>query len=140
MKQIEWSGGELPEPTTTSSSRPATWRRELDAGATLYFKVVQECAKGELKWIEVPAAGVDPHSPRSTAAVLKIAADGMGVSSAATGSAKAGELSIEGAWTRATAEGAKVGAGYLTIRNTGSAADTLLSFETTVAAAAKCMT
>ena len=34
--------------------------------------------------------------------------------------AKAGSISVENAWSRATPAGAQVGAGYLTIKNYGS--------------------
>ena len=40
---------------------------------------------------------------------------------------KAGDLVISQAWSRATPGGAKVGAGYLTIENKGSAVDKLVS-------------
>jgi copper(I)-binding protein len=40
---------------------------------------------------------------------------------------KAGDLVISQPWSRATPAGAKVGAGYLTIENKGSAVDKLLS-------------
>jgi copper(I)-binding protein len=48
----------------------------------------------------------------------------------------AGALTIQHPWSRATAAGAKVGALYLTIRNTGSDADRLLGVSTD--AAEKC--
>jgi len=38
---------------------------------------------------------------------------------------KAGDLTIENPWTRATPKGAEVGAGYLVIRNDGAAPDRL---------------
>lgn len=40
---------------------------------------------------------------------------------------KAGDLVITQAWTRATPNGAKIGGGYLTIENKGTAADRLVS-------------
>ena len=40
---------------------------------------------------------------------------------------KAGDISIEAPWSRATPGGAKVGAGYLTIKNGGAAPDRLVS-------------
>lgn len=43
------------------------------------------------------------------------------------GTAAAGEMAVEGAWARATAPGASVGAAYLTIVNAGAQDDTLLS-------------
>lgn len=46
---------------------------------------------------------------------------------------KAGDISIEAPWSRATPGGAKVGAGYLTIKNGGSAPDRLVSATADVA-------
>jgi copper(I)-binding protein len=39
---------------------------------------------------------------------------------------KAGSLEIDHPWSRATPKGTKIGAGYLTIKNTGSAPDRLV--------------
>jgi uncharacterized protein YcnI/copper(I)-binding protein len=146
VTQIEWSGGELPDDYYDEFVANGFIAREL-TGDALYFKVVQACAKGEERWVEVPAAGQDPHDLKGPAAILKIADagghdhghdhshhdHGDAKATASAGSATIGSLAIESAWTRATAEGAKVGAGYLTIRNPGSAADTLVSVETSVA-------
>jgi periplasmic copper chaperone A len=40
---------------------------------------------------------------------------------------KAGDLTLDNAWARATPKGSQVGAGYITIRNDGAAADRLAS-------------
>src|ERR1700739_3883167 len=46
---------------------------------------------------------------------------------------KAGDLVITQAWTRATPNGAKIGGGYLTIENKGSAPDRLIGGSSDVA-------
>jgi copper(I)-binding protein len=46
---------------------------------------------------------------------------------------KVGDLVVTAPWSRATPKGAKIGAGYLTIQNNGTAPDKLLSVETEVA-------
>jgi copper(I)-binding protein len=46
---------------------------------------------------------------------------------------KAGDLVISHAWTRATPNGAKIGGGYLTIENKGSAPDRLIGVSADVA-------
>ncbi|WP_295559357.1 DUF1775 domain-containing protein [uncultured Hyphomicrobium sp.] len=141
VKQIEWSGGELSDDYYDEFVASGFIAREITDKA-LYFKVVQVCAKGELAWSEVPADGVDAHDLKAPAAVLKIAAGsgdgdghahGHGDAKSSGGKVTVGSLAVEGAWSRATPDGAKVGAGYLTIRNTGTAADTLVSVETPVA-------
>lgn len=151
VRAVEWSGGELPDDHYDEFVAAGYLAKELAPGAKLYFKVVQVCAKGEARWVEVPGEGVDPHDLKAPAAVLNIADGGPeahahahghthgaakedGKAEAGTsGSATIGALAVEGAWTRATAEGAKVGAGYLTIRNTGDKADRLVGIGTSVA-------
>ncbi len=49
----------------------------------------------------------------------------LSVGSAIAAEYKAGSLKIENLWARATPNGAKVGGGYLTIKNDGTAADKL---------------
>jgi copper(I)-binding protein len=44
------------------------------------------------------------------------------------------QVTIEGAWSRATPPGAKVAAGYLTIRNAGASADRLVAASSPAAA------
>ena len=46
---------------------------------------------------------------------------------------KAGDLVISQAWSRATPNGAKIGAGYLTIENKGATADRLIGISADVA-------
>ena len=46
---------------------------------------------------------------------------------------KAGDIVISQAWSRATPNGAKIGAGYFTIENKGTAADKLIATSTDVA-------
>nr|WP_091131940.1 DUF1775 domain-containing protein [Microvirga guangxiensis] len=91
-------------------------------GATVYFPVVQECEKGTQEWTQVPAAGEDPHKLASPAPGVKIAA----AAHAAPAAQKAGALTIEQPWSRATPGGAKVGGGYLRITNTGKESDRLI--------------
>lgn len=144
VKEIEWSGGSLPDDYYDEFAAAGYVAKELEADA-LYFKVVQVCDKGELNWVDIPEKGVDAHDLAAPAAVLKIAGGNAAEADEhdhskhqqgkadAAGTATVGALAIEGAWTRATAEGAKVAAGYLTLRNTSASADTLLSVSTPAA-------
>jgi len=78
---------------------------------------------------------------RQGALVLALALAGIGIGiglpagSAGAHEYKAGTLSIGHPWTRATPPGAKVGGGFLTITNNGSAADRLVAVESEAAAA-----
>jgi copper(I)-binding protein len=91
-------------------------------GATVHFPVVQECEKLTEEWTEVPAAGQDAHSLASPAPGVRIVA----AANAAPAAQKAGAITVEQPWSRATPGGAKVGGGYVRITNTGSAPDRLV--------------
>ena len=66
---------------------------------------------------------------KTTAALLA----GFGMALLASASAFAADISLDHPWSRATPAGAKVGAGYVTIKNTGAAADRLVSATADVA-------
>ncbi len=51
----------------------------------------------------------------------------LGAAFAGTLTAEAGSISVEQAWSRATPSGAKVAAGYVTIKNNGDEPDRLVS-------------
>jgi len=89
-------------------------------GATVYFPVVQTCAGGSEEWTQIPDAGQNPHDLKAPAPGVKLAA------ATATSGMKAGTLTIEQAWSRATPAGAKVGGGYVKVTNTGSQPDRLV--------------
>jgi uncharacterized protein YcnI len=90
-------------------------------GATVYFPIVQECDGAVEEWTQVPAEGQDPHSLKAPAPGVRIVA----AQGAAPAMVKAGSLTLEQPWSRATPGGAKVGGGYLRITNTGTVPDRL---------------
>ena len=56
VREIIWSGGELPDEWYDEF----VFRAHLpegEVGQILYFPVVQECAEGVHRWIEIPAEG-----------------------------------------------------------------------------------
>jgi periplasmic copper chaperone A len=59
------------------------------------------------------------------ACILSLAAGAAAAQESNVGPFKAGSLQIDHPWSRATPTGAKVAAGYLTIKNTGTAPDRL---------------
>lgn len=80
------------------------------------------------------ALALRSRPPAVSAAVLKSAAAGLGLAllsafamPAAAHEYKAGELTIQHPWSRATPAGAQVAAGYMAIHNAGSEPDRLLS-------------
>jgi periplasmic copper chaperone A len=55
VREISWSGGNLPDAFYDEFVFQA--KLPDKPGTTIYFPVVQECAKGVERWIEIPAAG-----------------------------------------------------------------------------------
>jgi uncharacterized protein YcnI len=56
VREIIWSG-ELPDAFYDEFVFRARVTEEVPAGEMLYIPVVQECANGAERWIEIPAAG-----------------------------------------------------------------------------------
>ncbi|MCO5154459.1 MULTISPECIES: YcnI family copper-binding membrane protein [unclassified Shinella] len=58
VKEIVWSGGNLGDDEYDEFVLRVYLTKDLKAGETLYFPVVQECPDGAAeRWIEIPAAG-----------------------------------------------------------------------------------
>lgn len=131
VTEIVWSEGELPDEFYDEFVFRA-YVTDLPAGQVLAFPAVQVCDSGEVAWIEVAAAGQDPHSlahPAPTLTVLaKSGNHGHGHGTAAAG--PAAPVAAVAAWARASAGAARTGAAYLTLANHGPAADRLLAVST----------
>jgi uncharacterized protein YcnI len=95
----------------------------LKPGDVLALPTVQECDKGSERWVEIAAAGQDPHSLKAPAPLLKIA----GPAAAASQQFKIGSLVVNTPWMRATPSGAPVAGAYMKITNTGKEADRLVA-------------
>jgi periplasmic copper chaperone A len=119
-----------------------TWRGHLEGGqpdqfgvllklpsrtGAVYFPAIQHCAKGEMRWTEIPAAGQTVKLQRPAPSVELTAAQ------ARPTSYMQGDIMVMQAWTRATPPGAPTGAGYLTVMNHGTLPDTLLGGSTPAA-------
>ncbi|WP_192364893.1 YcnI family copper-binding membrane protein [Mesorhizobium mediterraneum] len=72
-REIDWSGGSLPDEFYDEFVFRGTLAAELPAGQTLYFPVVQECDGAAERWIEIPAAGQDEDALEYPAPGLKLA-------------------------------------------------------------------
>jgi hypothetical protein len=121
VKEITWSGKLLDE-----NYDEFVFQGQLSAdlkSGPLYFPVTQTCEKGEIAWKDIPAAGQDSHALKSPAPALIILA--QAASSDAGKSFKAGGITVQAPWSRATPGGAQVAGGYMTITNNGKDADRL---------------
>lgn len=127
VKEIVWSGGKLPDDHYDEFVFAGFLARDLKPGP-LYIPVTQECEKGEWRWADIPAPGQDAHALKAPSPVLVILAQHGGGHAMATDTKvyKAGSLTIEAPWARATPGGAKVAGGFMKITNTGKEPDRLI--------------
>lgn len=142
-KEVVWSGGSLSDDNYDEFVF-TSFITDFPPGQAIYFPTVQTCAKGEVSWDQIAAAGENPHSLKSPAPALRIVADTtvaqaqmdhgnmdharMGAASQTGGdSYKVGDLTVTSPWTRATPGGAKIAGGYLKVTNGGKTADRLVS-------------
>lgn len=128
VKEIVWSKGELPDGFYDEFIFQARFAGDI-AGQTVAVPVVQECATAKAAWTDVAAAGQNANSLKNPAPVIKVSAP----QTAARAAFKAGAITVEAPWARATPAGAKIGGGYLTVRNDGKEADRLIGFSSPVA-------
>lgn len=127
VKEITWSGGALPDEHYDEFVFTGFLAADLPEGR-VYFPVTQECEKGAAQWVETPAAGQSAHALKAPAPALMVLAQhttGQAPQPAAT-VFKAGSLTIEAPWSRATPGGAKVAGGFMKITNHGTQADRLI--------------
>jgi uncharacterized protein YcnI/copper(I)-binding protein len=106
-------------------------------GASLAFPTIQICGADTARWDQVAAPGTDAHSLPNPAPTLKISATGAGAAGhdmsmmAMPGEgmkpATAGALKLSAGFVKAMLPGQPVGGGYVTIDNSGSADDRLVS-------------
>jgi uncharacterized protein YcnI/copper(I)-binding protein len=126
VKEIVWSGGNLPNEWYDEFAFRGTFADTLEPGA-VHFPSIQECANGEEAWIDLTGEGERPAP-----SVELLAAGGQGehhhaAAPAAEAAAAVGDIAISGAFTRATLPNAPVGGGFLTLANSGAQDDVLVS-------------
>jgi len=73
VKEVDWSGGNLPDEFYDEFVFRASLAADLPAGQMLYFPVVQECGDATAtRWIEIPAAGQDEDALENPAPGIKL--------------------------------------------------------------------
>ncbi|MBZ9677349.1 YcnI family protein [Mesorhizobium sp. ES1-1] len=72
VKEVDWSGGSLPDEFYDEFVFRGTLTADLPADRKLYFPVVQECDGVVERWIEIPAAGQDEDALETPAPGIKL--------------------------------------------------------------------
>lgn len=129
VKQVTWSGGELADDYFDQFVLSTFIAGELHPGEKLAFPVTQKCAKGEQRWADVAAPGVDAHGLAHPAPQLLLIADEGDEHhhhhDPASAASASNAIAVSGAWTRPASAGG-MGVGYAKITNEGSEPDVLL--------------
>ena len=84
VKTITWSGSSLPDDFTDEFIFTGLVDPSFQAGASLYFPVVQTCEAGEQRWTEIPTSAM--AVPEFPAVRLKLTGPASGSSAAPAGS------------------------------------------------------
>lgn len=72
VKEIVWSGGDLPDDFYDEFVFRAMISDSLLAGETVYFPIVQQCGDAVDRWIEIPAKGQDAEALEHPAPGVKL--------------------------------------------------------------------
>ena len=72
VKEVDWSGGSLPDEFYDEFVFRGTLAADLPTGQKIYFPVVQECEGATTRWIEIPAAGQDEDALEDPAPGLNL--------------------------------------------------------------------
>ena len=125
VKEIVWSEGNLPNEWYDEFVFRGTFADTLEPG-TFYFPAIQECANGEEAWIGTSA---DAEMPAPSVTLVSGGGDAHAHHGAMAAAADVtlGDLTLTGAFTRATLPNAPVAGGFLTIANAGAEADRLVA-------------
>jgi periplasmic copper chaperone A len=133
VKEIIWSGGRLLDEHYDEFVFRGRLADTLPANAAIHFATTQLCEKGEVAWTQIPAPGQDAHGLKLPAPSLLIMASDQAAKSQPSAVLKIGTLEIDTIWARGTPPGAKVGGGFMRIRNTGKESDRLIGFSSPLA-------
>lgn len=133
VKEIIWSGGRLLDEHYDEFVFRARLADTLPAHAPVHFATTQLCEKGEVAWVQIPAPGQNAHNLKLPAPGLLIAASDQTGKTNTPAAVKIGNLEIDTIWARGTPPGAKVGGGFMRIRNTGKESDRLIGFSSPLA-------
>lgn len=131
VREVTWSGGHLEDGWYDEFTLRGAVGPNVAPG-TLVVPVTQVCDKGSIAW---SAAEGEEGEPAPTLSVVAASGEGHGhghdhgaaMEMPATGEAVTlGNLTLEGAFSRATLPNAPVAGGFLTITNTGDIDDRLV--------------
>ena len=133
VRAVIWSGGDLRDDWYDEFTVRGTVGPDVAPGHVLYFPALQTCADGSADWTDTSgAAGVSNPAPHVTA----VAAGGGHDQHASSAGAPVivGQIAISEPFIRATLPNQPVAGGFMTLTNSGAAADTLIAARSPAAA------
>ncbi|VCU58647.1 Copper metallochaperone, bacterial analog of Cox17 protein [Tritonibacter mobilis] len=139
LREVIWSGGHLEDGWYDEFTVRGTIGKNIAPGTVLYFPTLQTCANGTADWTDVSGSH-DVANPAPKVTVVAAAMDhghghghGHQHSSSSGETVTLGALEISNPFSRATLPNAPVAGGFMTITNTGKAADRLIGAASDVA-------
>ncbi|SMO34093.1 copper chaperone PCu(A)C [Paracoccus laeviglucosivorans] len=133
VREIVWTGGELPDEWYDEFTFRGTVGPELAAGSTIFFPTVQECDGAKEKWVDVTGAAAVPN-PAPALVITQAKGDQHAHGGHdAPGAVMLGDIGISGQFTRATPPGARIAGGFMVLKNDGDTDDRLVSATSPIA-------
>ncbi|UXU76534.1 MULTISPECIES: copper chaperone PCu(A)C [unclassified Paracoccus (in: a-proteobacteria)] len=132
-RTIIWSGGTLEDGWYDEFVLRGVIGPEVAAGERLFFRTVQECGNARAEWTDTSGSHDVPNpAPYVTVTAAPAKADQTHADQPA--SHTLGDLTLTGAFSRATAPKAPVAGGFVSIANKGSTDDRLIAAQSPAAA------
>ncbi|QQA44261.1 DUF1775 domain-containing protein [Pelagovum pacificum] len=134
VRTITWSDGNLEDGWYDEFVFRGSIGADIEPGTVLYFPTTQICADGTADWTDTSGESGVPNPAPSLTVVAAGGGDDHGHShnhgahgDVASADVTIGELTLSGAFTRASLPNQPVGGGYVTITNPGDTDDTLIA-------------
>ncbi|MEI4473791.1 copper chaperone PCu(A)C [Frigidibacter sp. MR17.24] len=131
LAAIGWSGGALPDAQYDEFTFRATLPADLAPGTVIAVPVIQSCGAASIAWT---ATGTGAGEPAPALTVTAAGPTGHGhhgamamPGGAAPDAVTLGDLTLSGAFARATPPGAPVAGAFVTIENRGAEDDRLVA-------------
>lgn len=134
VRAVIWSGGNLEDGWYDEFTVRGSVGSGLDAGTQLFFPAVQTCANGTADWTDTSGSHDVPNPAPGLTLVAGEGGHGHGhghgghdAMAMGSDTVKVGDLEITGAFSRETLPNQPAGGGFLTVTNTGTEDDVLVS-------------
>ncbi len=124
VTEVVWSGGNLSDAWYDEFTLRGSVGADVAPGTVLFFPTVQECDNAKAEWTDTSD---DDEAAKASPRLTVTAASGHDHDHGAMDLFKLGDLTIEHPFSRATLPNAPVAGGFMSVTNTGTTDDRLIS-------------